>query len=131
VLDARSARFRHWSLAALGAWNVLVWSSRGRNIVLGDEHRGWLVPVAFFVAGGVLCLYAFWRGRDRAQGPVLVVAGGGALYWVVRTAGVLVADHSLAFKVVHAALAVVSVVLGALVVRRLRRADVVPEGAFL
>ena len=52
-----------WPLLALGAWSVLSWVGRVRNI-LGDagldagQRAVWLVPAVVFVAGGAACLAA-------------------------------------------------------------------------
>ena len=48
------------------------------------------------------------------------------LVWVVRDAGILLADHEAAFKVVHTVLAVVSIALAALAWREARRAAAPP-----
>jgi peptidoglycan/LPS O-acetylase OafA/YrhL len=131
MLDARPARFRHWSIPALGAWTVFVWVSRTRNLLRGDESAWWLVPVVLFLAGGVVCLVAWRRGRESYVAPIRAFAVLGSAYWVLRTVVVVAGDRSTGFKLVHAVLALVTVALSAAVLQRLRRAEMVPRGAFL
>ena len=131
MLDARAARFRHWSLPALGGWTLFVWVTRLRNLVRGDESAWWFLPAVLFVAGGVLCLVAWRRGRE-AYAPLLgAFALLGSAYWVLRAVAVVVSDHAVSFKAVHVVLAAVTVALSVPVLQRLRRTGMVPRGALL
>jgi hypothetical protein len=131
MLDSRPARFRHWSLPALGAWTLFVWIGRVRNLVRGDESAWWFVPVVLFLAGGALCLVA-WRWGREAYGPLVAAfAALGAAYWIARSIVVALSDRSVGFTLVHLVLAAVTVGLSAAVLRRLRRTDMAPRGAFL
>ena len=67
----------------------------------------------------VWVLVRAWRaGVGAAQAPVLMAASVVTiLVWLVRVPQILLADHGAPFKVVHALLGVVSVVLAALVLR--------------
>jgi hypothetical protein len=129
VLDTRPTRFRHWSLAALGGWTLLVWLTRLRNLLSGDESAWWWLPAVGFLAGGGLCLWAWWRGGDALATPVRLFAVVGSAYWIVRSVGVVAAGHSAGFVVVHLALAAVTVALSLAVLARLRRFDLVPATA--
>ena len=115
---------------ALAGWTLFVWGNRIRNIV---RDEGWVthwrmaVAVAFVVIA--LCLLAasllaavFSKGVAgrrvdvvRPLGSALAVVG--SIWWVVRDLGILFADHSVAFKVVHTALAVITVALSVWVFR--------------
>ena len=129
VLDSRPLRFRHWTVAALGGWTLLVWLTRLRNLVGGDESAWWWLPALGFLTGGALCLWAWRRGGDALVAPVRLFAVAGAAYWVVRSVGILVGDHSVGFVAVHLVLAAVSVALSGAVLARLRRFDLVPRSA--
>jgi hypothetical protein len=134
-LDARPTRFRHWSVAAFGAWSVFVWATRVRNIFRDEdlssgEKAAWLVPAVVFTAGGLLALVAWARGRDGFVRPLAAVAMVTILYWPVRLVLVLVGDEGAAFKAVHTVLAVVSVALAYAMGRRLVRTNLLPRAAY-
>jgi hypothetical protein len=131
MLDVRPTQFRHWSVAALGIWTLFTWANRFRNISTSGESAWWYLPAVLFLAGGVLCLLAFWRGRESYVGPIRAFALLGSAYWIVRTVLVWFGDWSGAFKVVHTVLALVFVTLAGAVLSRLRRITMVPSGAFL
>lgn len=110
---------------ALAGWTLFVWGNRIRNIV---RDEGWVthwrmaVAVAFVVVA--LCLLASVllavvvdRGAAvvRLLGSALAVVG--SIWWIVRDLGILLADHSVPFKVVHTVLAVITVALSAWVFR--------------
>jgi hypothetical protein len=131
MLDVRPTRFRHWSVLALGVWTLLSWVNRLRNIAASGESAWWYLPALFFVAGGVLCVVAYWRGRETYNGPLrtFIVVGSG--YWAVRAVVVWFGAWSGPFKIVHTVLAVGFVALAAAVWSRLKRIAMVPTGAFL
>jgi hypothetical protein len=134
-LDTRPARFRHWSVAGFGVWNVAIWATRVRNIVRdeelsGGERAAWLVPAVVFSLAGLLAIVAWARGRDGFVRPLAAAAAVTILYWPVRLVLVLVGDEGAAFKVVHAALAVVSVALAYAMGRRLVRTNLLPRAAY-
>ncbi len=120
---------------ALAGWTLFVWGNRVRNIV---RDEGWVthwrmaVAVAFVVIA--LCLLTasllaasllaavFSKGVAgrrvdvvRPLGSALAVVG--SIWWIVRDLGILVADHSVAFKVVHTVLATITVALSVWVFR--------------
>jgi hypothetical protein len=134
-LDARPARFRHWSVVAFGAWNVGLWATRVRNI-FGDEElsagekAAWLVPAVVFTAGGLVALAAWARGRDGFVRPLAAAALVTVLYWPVRVVLVLLGDHEAGFKVVHTVLGLISVALALAMGRRLVRTNLVPRAAY-
>jgi hypothetical protein len=131
MLDVRPTQFRHWSVLALGVWTLFSWVNRLRNIAADGESIWWYLPAVLFVAGGILCIVAFWRGREAYVAPLRAFATVGSAYWLVRMVMVWFGGWSTAFKVVHTILALVFVALAGAVLSRLRRIAVVPSGAFL
>lgn len=89
---------------ALPAWTLLVWATRIRIILGQDGSRtAVIVPV-------LLTVLAVATFVDRRRWlPRLVIAT--VAVWAVRLPLVLVHDHSVGFKLVHAALAIVSLAL--------------------
>ena len=112
---------------AFAVWTVVVWGSRIRNILADDGSGASLVLAAVLTALGVLVAVAAATGWRRAQivAVALVVTIG---VWLVRPPLVLVHDHSVAFKVIHVGLAVVSVGLGVLALRGAAGQRVEPAG---
>lgn len=108
-------------LATFAAWTVFVWTNRLVNAWgSATETTGAKVIsttlAAVFLALAAATAWIAWRTRreplDRTGGGVLqAFAAWTALVWVVRLAAIVLADHSLGFKLVHAGLAVISVVL--------------------
>lgn len=91
----------------LVAWTVLVWVTRIDNVVGDDElsTRGatWRIGVAvLFLVGAAAVLVS----RQRV---LTAFASWTCGYWLVRGTQILLADHSLGFKVVHTVLMVVSI----------------------
>jgi hypothetical protein len=111
---------------ALVAWTFLVWTTRIANIWRdGDLDTGerWgrtLLALSFTILAIAVAL-ALVRGLRQAT---VVVVGALATWtlavWVLRGVGILVADHDLAFKAIHTALAVVSIALAVLAWREAR-----------
>jgi NADH:ubiquinone oxidoreductase subunit K len=100
-------------LLALPLWTLFVWATRIKNVADDGGGAGELVlPIGFTV----LALAALVE-RRRA---ILLLAAATIVVWAIRLPFVLVHDHSGAFKVVHAALAVVSLALAVAAISRLR-----------
>lgn len=95
---------------ALVAWTVLVWTTRVRNVLEGDDGAG---ALALPLAMTALAVFAL---LDRRRG-VPALAGATVAVWAVRVPMILVRDHSAAFVAVHLVLAVVSVSLAAWALR--------------
>lgn len=117
--------------AAIAAWTLFVWSNRISNVLDDDELAGWAMTwrLAVAVVFVVLALVsAFAAASSRAAltlptwgtGAVSALAMASILWWPPRTVSTLVADFSVAFKVVHVVLAVVSVGLGVWALRTVR-----------
>ena len=98
-------------------WTLFVWGTRVRNIGNDDTLGGgekafaFLVCVVFIGAAiAMLALLAMRRSaRLRALLPVFAVATVG--WWAVRSVFIVVHDHSMAFRVVHIVLGIISSVL--------------------
>ena len=134
-LDTTPARFRHWSVAALAAWSVVIWLTRLRNVFNDDAlssgaRAAWLVPVVLFILGGLVCGLAWWKGRGELPRPIALFCLISSLYWLVRVVFVLIDHRSVGFVLVHLVLAAVSVALAALVMKLLWRTGVIPTGAY-
>jgi hypothetical protein len=134
-LDTTPARFRHWSILAFGAWSAGIWLTRVRNIFTDESLDAtgkvlWLVPALGLGLGGVLALWAWWQGRAGLARPLAAVLLATIVYWPVRTVIMLFGDHSVGFRLVHLALAIVSVGLAVAAGRRLQRTNLIPRGAY-
>jgi hypothetical protein len=93
---------RRWPLYVFIGWTVFVWAGRIRN-------GGSVVLAATFL---VLAAVVLWR-RGRWLTALAVWTVG---VWVVRTPEILVHDHPVGFKAVHAVLATISTALAVLAV---------------
>lgn len=123
---------RHPAVVALAVWTLLIWTTRIGNIWRDDDlsTAGKLGDTALalsFTVLAVAVLVALWRGTPVGlRRTVGILAGWTVGVWLVRSVDILLDDWSVGFKVVHTALAVISVVLAALAVTRRR---VVTEGS--
>jgi hypothetical protein len=96
---------------------MFVWGTRVRNIAGDDDMGGGekafgsLVCAAFI--GAAIAMLAMLVARRsaslRALLPVFAIATVG--WWVVRSVIIVVNDHSMAFRIVHIALGIISSVL--------------------
>ena len=104
-------------IVASALWTVFVWGTRVRNIGNddtmggGQKALGFLVCVVFI--GAAIALLALLATRQSARLrvllPVFAVATVG--WWAVRSVFIVVHDHSMAFRVVHIVLGIISSVL--------------------
>ena len=106
---------RRWPLYLFVAWTVFVWAGRIRN---GGS-------VALAVSFLALATVALWRRR----GWVTALAVWTIAVWAVRTPVILVHQHPVGFKVVHTALAAISVVLAVAAQRDVQREREAPTAA--
>lgn len=117
----------------LAVWTLLVWTTRIRNIwtdealsTIGQVGRTALA-VAFtaFAAGTVALWVRARQGATWASAATVVRAF--AVWtvgvWVVRATQIALADHDVAFVMVHTLLAVVSIGLSVWAVRSLAPAE--------
>lgn len=114
-------------LISFVVWTLFVWTNRISNTLRSTTDSS-STKVFSTVLSLVMCALAVtvvwvlvraWRsGVAAAQVPVLMAASVVTiLVWLVRVPQILLADHGAPFKIVHALLGVVSVVLAALVLR--------------
>ncbi len=112
-------RMRPYSVTTFSVITLFIWGNRiwlawtnaedsvARKIV-------WSTPITAFVIAALISLVLLFRGGDATRGRfrqlVQVFAGGTVIYWAIRGPMILLADHPAPFKVVHAVLAIVSVV---------------------
>jgi hypothetical protein len=108
-------------IAAFAAWTLFVWATRMRNLAAdGGTALDWAIAVGMLALGvAVLGVAVAWRRLGAAlvvsARPVVgVAAAATVVVWLVRTPPVLLDDgFTVAFRVVHAGLAAVSVALAA------------------
>jgi hypothetical protein len=127
-----------WLVGALSAWTVFLWGNRISNAWLSTAESSTnesmaakvtsTVLAASFLAlalGAVVVLVRHWHRPLGEAGRrfLTVFAGWTVLVWGVRILGIVLADHSVAFKVVHAVLGLVSIGLAVALVRALRSLD--------
>lgn len=92
---------------AFAVWTVFVWGTRIRNILSDDGGTGALVvAVGLTVLGLAVAVHA---ASGRLPWAVPAAALATVAVWAVRVPMVLLHDRSAAFRLVHVALAVVSV----------------------
>lgn len=102
----------------LAVWTLLLWTTRVRNALDDTALVGWSrtwqvgVSVVFVTVGIVLLALSVFRPAMAVRlGAGLAVIG--SIWWIVRGTGIVLADYSTAFTVVHVILAVGTVVLSA------------------
>ena len=115
-------------LWVLAASTLLVWITRIYNLFKDNEisngERIWrLLVAAIFLLAAITVikvLVGSWRDRNILN-SLLVPAFciWTVTFWLVRSVGILIADHEADFKRVHACIAIVFILL-ALIVNRLK-----------
>jgi hypothetical protein len=125
---------RHKATVALVAWTFLVWTTRIGNIWRDgdlDAAAKW-GRTALALSFTALALGVVVALRRRARTPLVAAVGALGAWttgvWIVRVAGIVAADHAVGFTVVHAVLAVVSIVLAVAAWRETRRLAASPGG---
>ncbi len=115
-------------VAALVAWTLFVWIGRVRNIIDDETLFGWsrnwrlgfatsFIALAVGVGGLAIRQLTVEAANPWLANLVAILAVYGIVVWLIRGADIVLGDHSVGFKVVHAVLAVVSIGLGALNLR--------------
>ena len=115
-------------LWVLATSTLLVWIIRIYNLLNDNEisngERIWslLVAAIFLLAAMavVKVLVGNWRDRNLLNFRLVpAFCIWTVTFWIVRSVGILIADHEAGFKIVHACIAVVFILL-ALIVSRLK-----------
>ncbi|MEM7339187.1 MAG: hypothetical protein AAF467_11095 [Actinomycetota bacterium] len=125
---------------ALITWTAIVWTSRIRNVLANDEltdvgRTGRIMLASSFLAlalAPIPAIVAYLRSpADRLasrlgalRGLATVLAGWTIAVWVVRGLMIGFGDWSVAFKLIHSALAATSIGLGAWVLAWARRSRI-------
>ena len=116
------------SLWIFAGSTLLVWIIRGYNLFEDNEisngERVWslLVSTVFLLAAiaVIKILVGSWRDRNIKKSRLITAfCIWTVTFWIVRSVGILIADHGAGFKIVHACLAIVFILL-ALIVNRLK-----------
>ena len=116
------------SLWIFAGSTLLVWIIRVYNLFEDNEisngERVWslLVSTVFLLAAiaVIKILVGSWRDRNIKKSRLITAfCIWTATFWIVRSVGILIADHGAGFKIVHACLAIVFI-LFALIVNRLK-----------
>ena len=105
-------------------WGNRIWLAWTNPDDTVAEKLVWSTPITLFVLaalviGGLLLTGADRRSPGFVRG-VTAFAAGTTLYWAVRIPMILLADHPVGFKVVHAVLAAVSIALAVAAWRSVR-----------
>jgi hypothetical protein len=117
---------RRRATVALVAWTFLVWTTRIANIWrdadldTGERWGRTLLALSFTILAIAAALGLVRGLRQATVVAVAALATWTLAVWVLRGVGILVADHDLAFKAIHTALAVVSIALAVLAWRETR-----------
>ena len=116
------------SLWIFAGSTLLVWIIRVYNLFDDNEisngERVWslLVSTVFLLAAiaVIKILVGSWRDRNIKKSRLITAfCIWTVTFWIVRSVGILIADHGAGFKIVHACLAIVFILL-ALIVNRLK-----------
>lgn len=115
----------------LAVWTFLVWTTRIRNIWTDDSlttgGQVWRTALAGIFTAFAVGVIVLWRKQGDATSWVRAFAVWTVGVWVVRAVQIGLADHGVAFKVVHTVLAVVSVGLALWADRAANRPATRPE----
>ena len=116
------------SLWIFAGSTLLVWIISVYNLFEDNEisngERVWslLVSTVFLLAAiaVIKILVGSWRDRNIKKSRLITAfCIWTVTFWIVRSVGILIADHGAGFKIVHACLAIVFILL-ALIVNRLK-----------
>jgi len=116
------------SLWIFAGSTLLVWIIRVYNLFEDNEisngERVWSLLVStVFLLGAIAVikiLVGSWRDRNIKKSRLITAfCIWTVTFWIVRSVGILIADHGAGFKIVHACLAIVFILL-ALIVNRLK-----------
>lgn len=104
-------------ILASALWTLFVWGTRVRNIDNDDSLGGgekafaFLVCVVFVGAAIAMLALLLTRRSARLRALLAVFAVATVGWWAVRSIFIVVHDHSMAFRLVHIVLGIISSVL--------------------
>lgn len=115
------SRLRPLPIALFAGVTLLIWGNRvwlaWTDATMGLASKlGYSVPITGFVLAAAATLAMMVKRAQTTAGFRLLVsvfAGGTVAYWAIRLPMIVLHHHPVAFKVVHAALAAVSVAFAA------------------
>jgi hypothetical protein len=106
-----------FSAVTLAIWGNRIWLAWTNPDDTVARKLLWSLPITLFVAAAVVLLVAVLRGVDPTSRWFVATVRGFALgttvFWAIRAPMILLADHGVAFKVVHAVLAIGSIAAAA------------------
>ncbi len=106
------------------AWMTFVWITRIRNAAGDDVISSSTRTLAYLLSGACLTAAAALVLVGVRRRPVKLAIGiayAHCAVWVIRGTQIALGDRGAAFKVVHVVLALVSIGLGALLIRSASR----------
>jgi len=118
-------RFLAFCLFGLAGWTLFVWGTRINN-ALGDAElsgggKAFSIGLSVtLIALAVAAVVARLRRHPVAERIATIFAWVSIGVWVIRLPMILIADHSVGFKVVHGLLGLVAISLAAIVLWGLR-----------
>jgi hypothetical protein len=111
-------RLRPYPVAVFAALTLVIWGNRIWLAWTNDSDTVarkivWSTPITLFVLAAAAVAVLLAKGVDTSapgfRRLVRVFAGATVVFWAVRAPMIGLADHEVAFKVVHAVLAAASV----------------------
>lgn len=115
----------------LGGWTLLLWFTRVRNGVADTALTGWSrtwqlgISVIFVALAVVLIGLSLVKDNPNLRTTAIRISLGlaafGSVWWAVRGVNTMFNDHSVGFKVVHAALAIGTIAISAWVLNTQRQ----------
>jgi len=128
-------RIRRPAALAFVVWTFLVWTTRIGNVWrddeldTGEQVSRTLLALSFTVLALAVVVTLARRTSPRtARLAVDALAAWTIAVWLVRGVGILLADHGLAFKLVHLVLALGSTLLAVAAGAEARRAEAAAGG---
>jgi hypothetical protein len=89
----------------LAGWSVFVWITRIKN---ADGDVGVTIYASALVAVAIVVALLAWKRHPQLRVAAGVLAAITAVIWAIRLPSILLNEHPAGFKVVHAALGIVS-----------------------
>ena len=109
--------------STLLVWIIRVYNLFEDNEISNGERVGSLLVSTVFLLAAIAVikiLVGSWRDRNIKKSRLITAfCIWTVTFWIVRSVGILIADHGAGFKIVHACLAIVFILL-ALIVNRLK-----------